>query len=144
MQLVYKILADAIVVAHFAFVSFVVVGLLLILLGVVRRWQWVRGFKFRLLHLAAIGIVVVESLSNVTCPLTTWEKNLRTLAGQASYQEDFIARWVHNVMFYQAEPWVFTMAYVVFGLAVLATFVFAPPHFPSRLVKRAMKDAKGI
>lgn len=144
MQFIYRTLANAIVVAHFAFVAFVVVSLLLILLGVLRRWQWVRGFTFRLMHLAAIGVVVAESLANVTCPLTTWEQNLRTLAGQASYQEDFLARWVHAVMFYQAEPWVFDVAYVAFGLAVLAAFAFAPPHFPDRLMKRPTKDAKGI
>ncbi len=143
MQLVYRITADAIVVTHFAYVAFVVVGLLLILVGVLRGWSWVRGFTFRLLHLAAIGLVVAESLFGVTCPLTTWERNLRELAGQTSYQEAFLARWVHAVLFYQAEPRVFTVAYVVFGLAVLATFVLAPPQVPSRLTKRPTEDVKG-
>ncbi len=143
MQLVYRITADAIVITHFAYVAFVVVGLLLILVGVLRGWSWVRGFTFRLLHLAAIGLVVAESLFGVTCPLTTWERNLRELAGQASYQEAFLARWVHAVLFYQTEPRVFTVAYVLFGLAVLATFVLAPPQVPSRLTKRPTEDVKG-
>ncbi len=143
MQLIYRIAADAIVVTHFAYVAFVVVGLVLILVGVLRGWSWVRGFTFRLLHLAAIGLVVAESLFRVTCPLTTWERNLRVLAGQASHQEDFLARWVHTVLFYQAEPRAFTIAYILFGLAVLATFVLAPPHVPGRLTKGPTKDAKG-
>ncbi len=139
MQLVYRIAADAIVVTHFAYVAFVVVGLVLILVGVLRRWSWVRGFTFRLLHLAAIGLVVAESLFGVTCPLTTWERNLRELAGQTSYQEAFLARWVHTLLFYQAEPRVFTMAYVLFGLAVLATFVLAPPRFGAKMTKEDVK-----
>ena len=140
MQLVYRIAADAIVVAHFAYVAFVVVGLVLILVGVLRGWQWVRGFTFRLLHLAAIGLVVAESLFGVMCPLTTWERNLRELAGQASYQEAFLARWVHTLLFYQAEPRAFTIAYIVFGLAVLTTFVLAPPRFGAKMTK---EDVKG-
>ena len=135
MPLVYRILADCIVVVHFAYVAFVVVGLLLILLGVLLSWRWIRNFTFRLLHLAAIAYVVAESLLGVVCPLTTWERNLRSLAGQPTTQEDFLASWVHAVMFYQAEPWVFTIAYIVVGLVVLATFALAPPHVPTCLAR---------
>ena len=135
MPLVYRILAYCVMVVHFAYVAFVVVGLMLILLGVLLSWRWVRGFTFRLLHLVAIGYVVAESLLGVVCPLTTWEKNLRTLAGQPTNQEGFLALWLHAVMFFQAEPWVFTTAYVVFGLIVLATFVLAPPRVPARLAR---------
>ncbi len=135
MPLVYRILADCVMVVHFAYVAFVVVGLVLILLGVLLSWRWVRGFTFRLLHLVAIGVVVAESLLGVVCPLTTWEKNLRTLAGQPTNQEGFLANWLHAVMFFQAEPWVFTTAYVVFGLLVLVTFALAPPGAPAFLAR---------
>ncbi len=135
MSLVYRVLADCVMVVHFAYVAFVVVGLLLIVLGVLLGWNWVRGFTFRLLHLAAIGLVVAEAILGVVCPLTTWERGLRTLAGQATSDEGFLAGWLHAVMFFRAEPWVFTTAYVVFGLIVLATFVLAPPRVPARLAR---------
>jgi hypothetical protein len=32
------------------------------------------------------------------------------------------------LLFFDAEPWVFTVCYTLFGLAVLATFVLAPPR----------------
>jgi hypothetical protein len=125
-------LADFIVVFHAAYVSFVVFGLVLILLGIALRWGWVRNFWFRALHLAAIGFVVLESLIGMTCPLTDWEHRLRELAGEATYTGDFIGYWAHRLIFYRAEPWVFTVLYITFGLAVLATFALAPPRWPSR------------
>ena len=46
----YRLLADLIVAIHAAYVAFVVVGLLLILLGVACGWQWVRNWWFRIAH----------------------------------------------------------------------------------------------
>jgi hypothetical protein len=37
---------------------------------------------------------------------------------------------VHDVLFFENVPaWVFTVCYSLFGLAVLATFVLAPPRW---------------
>jgi hypothetical protein len=62
MATLYRLTADLVVVVHFAFVAFVVFGLLLTLVGGVRRWSWVRNLRFRTIHLAAIAFVVAESL----------------------------------------------------------------------------------
>lgn len=132
-----RILADLIVVLHAAFVAFVVLGLVLILLGIALRWGWVRNAWFRSLHLAAIGFVVLEAVIGMTCPLTHWEKRLRELAGQAAYPGDFIGHWAHELIFYDAEPWVFTAGYITFGLAVLAAFLLAPPRW-----RRPIEDAR--
>lgn len=132
MQLFYQILADVTVVAHFAYVLFVILGLFAVLLGWLLGWTWTRRFWFRMIHLAMILIVVVESWFGITCPLTTWEQKLRKLAGQATYNGEFIAQFVHDMLFFDAEPWVFTACYSAFGLAVLASFVLAPPHWPKR------------
>ena len=128
MATLYRLTADLVVVVHFAFVAFVVFGLLLTLVGGVRRWEWVRNAWFRVTHLVAIGFVVAESLCGVTCPLTVWEQRLRVLAGQTSYRGDFIATWVHDLMFFDAEPWVFTLCYCSFGAAVVLSWVLVPPR----------------
>lgn len=132
MVLLLRLTADLVVFVHFAFVAFVVFGLLLTLVGGVRRWEWVRGVRFRVIHLAAIGFVVAESLCGVTCPLTVWEQRLRELAGQASYRGDFLANCVHDVMFFDAEPWVFTLCYCSFGAIVVLSWLFVPPRFRRR------------
>ncbi len=127
-----RLLADAIVVIHAAFVMFVVLGMGAIVLGIARGWEWVRNPWFRGLHLAAIGVVVLETLGGVACPLTTWESALRRQAGQVGYAGDFVGYWAHRLIFFRAEPWVFTLGYLLFGASVLAAFILAPPRRPLR------------
>lgn len=124
----YALLADAVLVVHALFVGFVVFGLVLILLGLGLGWGWVRNFWFRIAHLAAIGIVVAQSWVGVLCPLTIWENALRRAAGEAGYSGSFIQHWLHEILFYEAAPWVFTLVYTAFGAAVVLTWVFGRPR----------------
>lgn len=120
----YRLLADTILVIHFAFVVFVVLGFVLILVGLLARWSWVHNRKFRITHLAAIGIVVLQAWLGQLCPLTIWENDLRRMAGQAGYEESFVEHWLHQILFYQAPSWVFTTIYTCFGaLVVLVWFL---------------------
>jgi hypothetical protein len=130
--LLYRIAADLVVTFHFSYIAFVVFGLLAILLGLAFGWQWVRNPWFRVAHLVAIAIVAAQALLGIVCPLTTLEKALRVRGGQASYPGAFIGHWAHRLTFYEAPPWVFTTCYALFGLAVLATFVLAPPRWRKR------------
>ncbi len=115
----YSFLADAILVIHFAFVVFVEFGFMLIVLGLLARWSWVHNRKFRITHLGAILVVVLQAWLGQLCPLTTWENELRRLAGQSGYEESFVEHWLHEVLFYRAEPWIFTAAYTCFGVLVV-------------------------
>jgi polyferredoxin len=117
-------LADIVLVVHFAFVAFVVGGLAAIWLGAALGWRWIRNFKFRVAHLAAIAFVAGEALLGVMCPLTVWEDTLRGRASDMS----FIARAIRGVMFYELPPWVFTVAYVVFAVVVALTLWLIPPR----------------
>jgi hypothetical protein len=133
----YRLAADLILVLHTSFIAFVVIGLILVLFGMALRWQWTRNVWFRVAHLAAIGYVVVQSLFGMVCPLTTLENYLRTRGGGAAYGEGgFIQHWLHKLIFFNAEPWVFTTCYTLFGLLVLATMWFAPPRWPAWLSRR--------
>lgn len=128
MNLFYRIAADATVCFHMAYVLFIVLGQATVILGAFCGWKWIRNTTFRLLHLLAISIVVVESWLAITCPLTTLEKHLGANSGATSYDGDFIANTVHDVLFIECEPWVFTAMYSLFGLAVLATLFACPPR----------------
>ncbi len=124
----YLFLADLILVTHALFVAFVVLGLAVIPVGGYRHWRWVRNWWFRLSHLAAIGIVVAESWLGLICPLTEWENRWREAAGGSAYSDAFIQHWLHRILFYDFAPWVFTVAYTVFGILVVAAWLLVPPE----------------
>lgn len=124
----YQLLADIVLVLHFAVVLFVVGGLMAVLVGNGLGWRWVNNLWFRLTHLAAIGYVVVQSWFGITCPLTTLESWLREQAGLPSYSESFIEHWVQGLLFYQAPFWIFALVYTVFGALVLLSWWLYPPR----------------
>ena len=66
------------------------------------------------------------------CPFTVWENALRRQAGQSTYPGAFLGYWAHRLIFLDAPDWAFTLGYTLFGLAVLAAFVLAPPRLPAR------------
>lgn len=126
----YSLMADAVVAVHAAYVL-VVVGLqILVPIGAVRGWKWVRNFTLRAIHLAMIALVVAESLAALACPLTSLEAWLRAQAGRPVAHGSFIGRWAHALLFFDLPTWVFTLGYALFGLAVLATFLLIPPRWP--------------
>ena len=127
---VYRFLADVTVVFHLAYASFIVLGLVAILVGIWRRWSWVRNFWFRLIHLLMIGLVAAEAGCGIKCPLTVLETYLRKKAGEATYTGSFIGNMVHEFLFFEAPEWVFSTVYILFFLLVAATFVWARPRWP--------------
>jgi hypothetical protein len=85
----YQLLADAVVVLHFAFVAFVVLGGFLALR--VRRVWWV--------HVAAVaygaGIVII----GWSCPLTELERSLREAGGREAPTRGFVERYLEGVIY---------------------------------------------
>ena len=113
---------------HALFVAFVVVGLILIFTGKLRCWSWIGNPWFRLAHLAAITIVVVQSWIGAICPLTSLEMALRSRAGETGYSGSFISHWLDTILYYQAPAWVFVVCYTVFGAAVVASWFWVRPR----------------
>jgi hypothetical protein len=124
----YQLLANLVLAGHLAIVAFVVLGLALILVGNVLRWRWVNRLWFRIAHLVAIAVVVLESWVGFTCPLTTFEMWLRAKANAATYAGGFVEHWLGRLLYYDVPPWVFMLAYSLFGLLVIATWWYFPPR----------------
>ena len=82
----FRILADVVLVMHFAFVLFVALGGLMVL-----RWRAVIW-----LHLPSVVWGVLVECANWTCPLNPLEDWLRRLAGETStaYASGFIDYYV--------------------------------------------------
>ena len=85
----YRFLADAVVVLHFCFVLFVVLGGVLVL-----RWR-----KVMWAHLPAAVWGALIEFGGWVCPLTPLEKHLRALGHQAGYAETFVEHYITRVMY---------------------------------------------
>jgi hypothetical protein len=134
----YAFAADFLVAIHLVYVLFVVVGEVVVLLGWILKWKWVRNLWLRLLHFAAIGGVAFLAISKQPCPLTIWEYELREMAGQiAEWDISFIGRLIRMVVFQPLPAWVFLLIYVGFAGLVLLTLLFVPPIVPWKKKKNA-------
>lgn len=87
--MIYRWLADGVVVFHGIFVAFVMLGAFLAL-----KWRWLVW-----LHVpAAIWGVLIE-YANWICPLTPVENSLRMRAGQSGYSGDFIQHYLLQALY---------------------------------------------
>lgn len=121
-------LADAILALHVGVVAFVVLGAVLILVGAWRRWRWIHGFAWRLVHLLLMGYIALQAWLGELCPLTVWEQALRRRAGERTYEESFIEHWLSRAIFFEAPWWTFVAAYTGFALLVLLLWFKVPPR----------------
>lgn len=124
---VYLLAADLLLIIHFSFVLFVTLGLMLIWAGKFRGWSWIRDPWFRLTHLTAVLVVVLQSWLGVRCPLTAWEMALREKGGQEVYSETFVSYWVGTFLYYQGPPWVFTLLYTLIGVVIFMSWLYVRP-----------------
>jgi hypothetical protein len=85
----YKILADLVVVLHFAFVLFVIFGGFLVLWS--KRVAW--------LHIPAVIWAILIEFIGWTCPLTILEKILRQKSGALAYRSGFIEHYILPVLY---------------------------------------------
>lgn len=79
-----RIVADAVLIVHFAFILFVVFGGVLLL-----RWP-----RIAWLHVPAVFWAAVVELTGWICPLTPLENTLRRSAGQPAYAGDFVEHYL--------------------------------------------------
>jgi hypothetical protein len=120
-------MADLILLLHALYVLGVVVPIPLILLGAWRGWRFVRNRWFRRAHVGMIGIVVVETLWQIACPLTVLEAWFRDRMAPEVSTPSFLARWVSRWLYYNWPPAVFTALYLATGAVVVVLYVLVPP-----------------
>jgi hypothetical protein len=87
--MIWSLLADALVIVHFAFTTFVVFGGFL-----TWRWRWIAW-----IHLPALAWGCWVELSHSICPLTPLENHLRQLGGQAGYSGGFLAHYLGRILY---------------------------------------------
>ena len=85
----YLLLADIVVVIHFVFVLFSVLGALLVI-----RWR-----KIIYLHLPAAVWAAWIEFSGRICPLTPLENWLRFKGGGEGYSGDFVGHYLLSILY---------------------------------------------
>ena len=104
--MLYRVLADLVVVTHLAFVLFVVLGGFLLL-----RWR-----RFAWVHVPAILWAALIEFAGWVCPLTPLENWLREAAGASAYPQGFIEHYIFPVLYPAALT---RNLQVVLGISVL-------------------------
>lgn len=104
----FRVLADAVLVLHLAFIAFVVLGGWLVL-----RWP-----RLAWLHLPAVAWGVWISVAGRVCPLTPLENRLRALGGEAGYSGGFIEHYLTSLIYPANLTRGFQVALGLFALAV--------------------------
>lgn len=106
------LLADLVMVVHFSFLAFVILGAL-----VARRRAWLRR-----LHLVALAYAVLNSTFRWVCPLTYLEGWLRSRAGQPVDERSFLARLLEPVIYADLPPGAVLAAAVLVLAGSLAAY----------------------
>jgi hypothetical protein len=87
--MLYRVLADLLVLLHLAFVGFVVLGGLLVL----RRPRWA------LLHVPVAAWGAFVELTGRICPLTPLEVRFRVMGGEAGYSGGFVEHYLIPLLY---------------------------------------------
>ena len=87
--MIYSFLADLLVVFHLVFILYVIAGALLIF-----KWP-----KTLWLHLPSCFWGMTVEFIGWICPLTTWEIQLRRLAGEEGYTRSFIEHYLIPIIY---------------------------------------------
>ncbi len=112
--MIYRLLADIVLIFHLGFVLFVIFGGLLTLR---RRWiSW--------LHLPALAWGAAVEFFVLNCPLTFLEKYFRAAGGEAIYQGDFIDHYISAILYPQITEQILTIFGVILILVNLLIYGF--------------------
>ena len=121
--MVYRLLADLVVVVHLAFIAFVAAGGL-----IAWRWPWLVWVHLPVVVWAAAIIAI-----GFTCPLTPLEKHFRRHAGADAYDGGFIDHYLTGVV-YPGEHIALARASVAVLIVVAYAGVLARHRRPAERV----------
>jgi hypothetical protein len=103
----YRVLADAVLVLHFAFIAFALLGGLL-----VARWP-----RLAWVHLPAAAWAAGIAFFGGICPLTPLENRLRAAGGETGFEGGFIEHQLEALIY---PDWLTREIQVALGAVVLA------------------------
>jgi hypothetical protein len=116
----YRLAADALLLLHFLWIAFLVLGLPLGL--------YLRLHRLRLLHALGLVLALGLQLTNILCPLTVWEEHLRIRQQPAfSYRGSFIMAYIEKLVYpgWVSPNTITSLTALLVGLTLLS-FILKP------------------
>ncbi len=115
---IHRVLADAVLLLHLAFIAFVVLGGFLVL-----RWP-----RLAWLHVPAVVWGAATEFLGIICPLTPLENRLRALGGEAGYGggfiEHYVTAWIYPAGLTREVQWLLGITVVVINVAIYLRLAF--------------------
>ena len=119
-------LADLLMIIHFLWAVFMVIGLPLGLLlrSPVLRWA----------HFLGMVVTAFFAGAGMYCPLTVWEEALRWRGDPiSSYEGSFLAHHLSSILYPRIEPWILRGASVAWGVLTIAAMIMIRPKKGKKL-----------
>ena len=116
-------IAGALLLVHFSLAASITLGFFIIPIGYKLGWNWIKNRNLRLLHLSLMGVITVETILGLTCPLTVLENMFR----DADYSSSFMSYWIGQILFWDLPSQVFVILYwLCLGWVLILWKVFPP------------------
>ena len=122
----------AVLYFHFAVVLFNVFWLVAVPLGAWFGWTFVRSFRWRIIHLAALVVVAAQAALGRLCFLTILQNDLQAASGSAT-QPSLPTRIVMDAIYWPLPDWVFAPLYILALAFAAILWITVPPRRLRRL-----------
>ncbi len=127
--MIYKILADTVVITHLIWIIFMIVGFVMTFYSLaVKNKKFFDRWLFRTIHFLGILYVSVLSLLGKYCPLTVWENNLRIKYDPGLvYPGSCMVHYIQKLVYPNIDPQIINLATIFIAVFTLAVFILKPP-----------------
>jgi hypothetical protein len=122
-----EMLANLTAAAHLAYFAGVVIAFACIVFGPT-QWTWTRNIWFRLAHIAAVGIVLVENTFGFACLLNAAEWQLRTSTTGAPEATTGVGSILDGLLFHVISGRVLNGLWWLFGVLAITLLIVRPPR----------------
>lgn len=137
-SMLYKILADLVVLIHFAWILFMLWGFILTVCSTTsiyvlpaakdRSRAFFDRWIFRTIHLGGIVYVAILTVLGKYCPLTILENNLRQQYDtELTYPGSFVVHYIERIVYPEANFLLFVIPTIIIVVFTALMFIIRPP-----------------
>lgn len=123
------VLANVVAFLHLAYALFVILGTAAIVIGPALGWRWIRNLPFRVLHVMAVYIVLVEEAFGIQCPLNVLQWDLRSAGGGPPEATEGLGGILDGLLYRTIPGWALDVLYWSLGVGLLVLLYVVPPRW---------------